>query len=113
MFCHLVRDWKHANDDPGLTVMEGVGMRTAFKDWLLQGISFSEFPRCHGFIKGFPACTFEAVVAAIDGYLQLHALIPSNSFNVRSVNTNDNGTYKAATRRGIPLRQGILVKCRW
>ena len=61
-----------------------------------------------GLYKGFPAVTFEAIVSAMDGYLMLHALVPKHSFNVRSVNTNDNETYHSIvlslsnSKYGIP-----------
>ena len=92
-FCRLVRNWNRANDEPGISSTDRLKYRYEFRKWLLDGISFSDFPPKRSSIKGFPVITFEAVLAAIDGYTQLHALIPNNCYNVRSVNTNDNETY--------------------
>ena len=107
-FCRVVRNWNRANDEPGMSAMDRVRHRLEFRRWLLTDISFSDFPPDRGYIKGIPSDTFEAVVAAIDGYILLHSLIPNHSYNVRSVNTNDNETYHSIiyslsnTKYGIP-----------
>ena len=92
-FCRVVRNWNRANDEPGMSAMDRVRHRLEFSRWLLTDISFPDFPPDRGYIKGIPSDTFEEVVAAIDGYILLHSLVPNHSYNVRSVNTNDNETY--------------------
>lgn len=39
-----------------------------------------------------PFQLFEAIVSSADSFLQLNALIPSDSYNVRAISTNDNET---------------------
>lgn len=106
-FCRLVRNWNRANDEPGMTAIERVEHRLNFRKWLLRGMSFDKFPPKRGFIKGFPAVTFEAILAAIDGYLILYGLVPSGSYNVRSVNTNDNETYHSIVYSFSNSKYGI------
>ena len=73
-FCQLVQNWNRAKGEVGLSVSERVMFHKKFKDWLMAGVSFSDFPS-HGYhFKGIPTQLFEAIVAAIDGYLTFMVL---------------------------------------
>ena len=58
---------------------ERVMFRKKFKDRVMAGVSFSDFPPHGSHIKGIPTQLFEAIVAAIDGYMVLFQRVPTMS----------------------------------
>ena len=43
-FCRVVRNWNRANHEPGISSADRLKCRYEFRKWLLDGISFSDFP---------------------------------------------------------------------
>ena len=74
----------------------------------MAGVSFADFPPHGSHIKGIPTQLFEAIVAAIDGYLYLYGLVPKGSYNVRSVNTNDSETFHSCIQSLSNSAHGVL-----
>lgn len=91
-FCHLVRDFMLANDEPGIPAINLHQMRLALRNFLLEFVDIYSFPTSGDNICGMPFQLFEAIISLSDAFLQLHSLTPSNAYNVRSISTNDNET---------------------
>ena len=91
-FCKLVRGYMDANDSPGIPASERHEQRFALRNYLLQFVNPWSFPPPGERVAGMPFQLFEAIISSADSFLQLHALTPSNGYNVRSVSTNDNET---------------------
>ena len=70
-------------------------------------VSFADFPPHGSHIKGIPTQLFEAIVAAIDGYLYLYGLVPKGSYNVHSVNTNDSETFHSCIQSLLNSAHGV------
>lgn len=91
-FCQLVRGFMEANDMPGISAMDRHRLRFDLRSYLLQWINVFSFPPPGDNVMGMPFQLFEALISSSDSYLQLHSLIPSGSYNVRAISTNDNET---------------------
>lgn len=63
--CALIRKWYVAEDSPGLSAFERCRRWLNFKEWLLNGVKFNEFPPHGNHIKLY-ACT-EPYIRAFRG----------------------------------------------
>lgn len=77
---------------PGISAMDRHRLRFDLRSYLLQWINVFSFPPPGDNVMGMPFQLFEALISSSDSYLQLHSLIPSGSYNVRAISTNDNET---------------------
>lgn len=87
IFCRLFREWHEAEDKPGLSARERVQRSLRFREWLLQGYKFEEFPPRTQYVKGIPRVTYEGLVCSIDAHILLYAICKGGAFNWRSVST--------------------------
>lgn len=86
-FCKVFREWHEAEDMAGISAKERCLRSMRFRDWLLEGYRFDNFPPVSQYFKGFPRVTFEGLVCSIDAHLLLYGLTKSGTYNWRSVST--------------------------
>lgn len=55
------------------------------RNWLLEGVSFTNFPSYGSHIRGVANIMFQGCLANIDRRIQLFPLVKSGKFNVRSL----------------------------
>lgn len=86
-FCRLLREWHEAEDKPGLSARDRVQRSLIFREWLLEGYKFDEFPPRTQYVKGIPRVTYEGLICSIDAHILLYAMCKGGAFNWRSVST--------------------------
>ena len=88
-FVNLVREWFEAEDDSGISSTERCKRRIKLRNYLLHGVNFGKFPPQTQYTKGIPSVTYEALLVHIERKLQIYGHIPSKSYNVRSLGTQE------------------------
>ena len=88
-FIKLVRQWFEAEDDSGITSTDRCLRRLNLRYYLLHNVNFGKFPPQTQYIKGIPSVTYEALLVHIERKLQIYGHIPSRSYNVRSLGTQE------------------------
>ena len=112
-FCELVRNWYQAEDDPGISASKRAHDRLMFRNYLLDGVDFEQFPQYGNYIKGMPRVMFERFLQSIDTHMQLYPLCKGGTYNQRSVSSLVNETFFGeqqdleATRLGCPKAVNI------
>jgi hypothetical protein len=86
-FCKLFREWHEAEDMAGISAKERCMRSMRFRNWLLEGYRFDQFPPVSQYVKGIPRVTFEGLVCSIDVHLLLYGLTITGTYNWRSVST--------------------------
>ncbi|KAK3085103.1 hypothetical protein FSP39_024263 [Pinctada imbricata] len=107
-FCRLIDMWYRADDDPGLSALDRCKYRLQLKEWLLDGISFYEFPPPGAYIKGIPVVLFEGLLTNIQRKIQLYAFYKSGTYNVRSVGSLDIENFFGTFQDLDPKGTGVL-----
>ncbi|KAK3085496.1 hypothetical protein FSP39_004241 [Pinctada imbricata] len=90
----MIRRWYEASDSPSIPVEKRIHDLLQFRNFLLDGVHFEEFPPAMRYIKGIPIVTYEGILLDIDSKLQLYGI--SGPYNIRSV-----GSLAAETTVGI------------
>ena len=74
-FCHLMRNWYEVEDEPSITADEQFHRRINLCNFLLEDISFTQFPPYGSHIRGIPYVMFEGLMTNIDRRIQMHAIV--------------------------------------
>ena len=107
-FCALVSHWYKAEDQPGISSLERCKYRLEFKEWLLDGVSFSEFPPYDSYVNDIPIVLFEGLLTNIERKIQLYTFTKSGSYNVRSVGSLDIENFFGTFQDIDPKGTGVL-----
>ena len=105
-FCELVRNWYQAEDDPGISASKRAHDRLMFRNYLLDGVDFEQFPQYGNYIKGMPRVMFEGFLQSIDTHMQLYPLCKGGTYNQRSVSSLVNETFFGELQDLEPTRLG-------
>ena len=108
-FCAKIRNWYRAEDEPGLDVKERQVARIALRTMLLESVNLAEFPPPGNHVAGMPVVMFEGILTNIDRRIQLYALTPGNSYNVRAPNTLDIENLFSEFQELDPKSSGALM----
>ena len=107
-FCRMIDSWYKADDEPGISAVDRCKYRLKLKEWLLDGISFSEFPPPRAFIKGIPVVLFEGLLTNVERKIQLYTFSKSGTYNVRSVGSLDIENFFGTFQDLDPKGTGVL-----
>ena len=105
-FTKLVREWYQAEDDRAIPALQRAKQRLAFRDELLNGVSFGSFPPHGMYIKGFPQVMYEGFLSSIDSHMQLYTQCREGSYNQRSFSSLENETFFGSLSELDPTRLG-------
>jgi hypothetical protein len=107
-FCRLIDNWYKAEDEPGISALDRCKYRLALKNWVLEGVSFSEFPPPCAYIKNIPIVLFEGLLTNIERKIQLYTFAKSGTYNVRSVGSLDIENFFGTFQDIDPKGTGVL-----
>ena len=92
-FCELIRNWYHAEDEPGIPAADRISMRIKFRQYLLDKCDLTRFPPYGKHVHGMPRSMFEGFVQHINTHLQLYGIVKGGAYNVRAVTSLANETF--------------------
>jgi hypothetical protein len=103
-----VNNWYKAEDDPGIPALDRCRYRLAFRDWLLQDVTFHSFPPYGSYIRGIPTVLFEGLLTNIERKMQLFTFTKTNSYNVRAVGSLDIENFFGTFQDIDPKGTGVI-----
>ena len=107
-FCRYMRRWYEAEDEPSIPASERLQRRLDLRKFLLEGVNFFKFPPYGSHVRGVPLVMFEGLLTNIDRRIQLHALVPGSSYNVRAPTSLDSENFFSEFQAMDPKGTGVL-----
>ena len=98
-----------AEDEPGIDVTQRYCMRMRMRKLLLQTVNLAEFPPAGMHVAGMPIVMFEGILTNIDRRIQLYAVTPNNTYNVRAPTSLDAENLFCHFRDLDPKSTGVLM----
>ena len=107
--CNLIRSFYMAEDEPGICAQERCERRLRLRNWLLNGVSFNQFPPPGLHVKDIPVVLFEAMLANIDRRIQLIPFVSKGTFCVRALGSQENENIFGSFQDIDPRGQGVIA----
>ena len=96
-FVRDVREWRVANDDPGISAENRIKMRSHLRKRLMCRFDANnpKFPPASSYVDGIPIQLWEALLVDIEAKRQLYALARKGTYNVRAFSSMMGETFFA------------------
>ena len=107
-FCHLIREWYEAEDEPGLNVFERCIRRLKLREWLCSNIHIGRFPPPGSHVNGIPVVMFEGLMTNIERRIQLFPFVKRGSYNVRALGSLEAENFFSGFQDLDPKGSGVL-----
>ena len=104
-YCHIIREWYEAEDNPALNPIERCRRWFALKTFLLDGVCLDQFPPHGKYVKGLPRIQFEGFLQRIDVKIQLYGILET-PYNQRAIGTLVNETFFGELTEMEPCKLG-------
>ena len=105
-FVQLVRHWYEAEDDRSVDAVKRAESRLAFRDFLVEDVSFQMFPPSGMYIKGFPRVMYEGFLSSIDSHMQLYITTRNQCYNQRAFSSLENESFFGNLSEMDPTKLG-------
>ena len=107
-FCHLIREWYEAEDEPGLSVFERCIRRLKLREWPCSNIHIGRFPPPGSHVNGIPVVMFEGLMTNIERRIQLFPFVKKGSYNVRALGSLEAENFFSGFQDLDPKGSGVL-----
>ena len=110
-FCHLIRKWYEAEDEPGFSVFERCTLRRLkLCEWLCSNIHIGRFTPPGSHVNGIPVVVvmFEELMTNIERRIQLFPFVKKGSYNVRTLGSLEAENLFSGFQNLDPKGSGVL-----
>lgn len=107
--CKDIRQWWHAEDEPGIPAKERILLRSSLRKRLLSYIDFGHFPPPTQYIQGWPIQLWEALISSIDAKALLYSLTKTNTYNSRAFSSLMGETFFSELTNDDKRGQGTVT----
>ncbi|XP_061179529.1 uncharacterized protein LOC133188163 [Saccostrea echinata] len=108
-FCHLIRQWREAEDIAGIPATERVKRVLNLRKWLLNGVDFGCFPPPGMYIKGIPKVTFESLLCNLEGHLYIYELVKEQTYCWRAYSSLIGESFFSEMTELDPSGKGVFT----